>query len=475
MVLARRRKQAILLGAVLLLTWSSLMWLQPFVTQSEIVSATMISMSSTVQRETTNVSNSALAVLHRSAYIEANLLPGRIRNVGSMPPSRRVAGNERKMVVLVTNQRSGSSFVGNLFNLNKDVFYFFEPFWPRVDLFNHSWNQEDARRVSILQTFSTCNFHTEFGQSLLKNVSTGKMQWLRAGSQVLTQSCRGIWLRGPQRRCLVCHPLDPSTVTTVCLSRKVFVAKVIRLSNMKILEHVYEDWMVGNDVAALKGAHQPATLHVLHLVRDPRGTIHSRMHLSKRRFHEEYLQFHPGVTKESFPPMEDLIGFSAWRLCGEIMHGIKLVATRPDWIREKYVRVRFEDIALNPRRETKRLYDLYNLNFTENIAKWINSNTNYSGNDLKSRLYSMKRNSSHVTQSWMKMMSSDKEREYVRIIEENCNEAMFYLGYKPVIVTEYSPGLVVSKREVDGDYDTGQREVIGLQEGSPQDIYPHVI
>jgi len=32
-----------------------------------------------------------------------------------------------KYVIIVTYQRSGSSFFGNIFNLNPDAFYFFEP------------------------------------------------------------------------------------------------------------------------------------------------------------------------------------------------------------------------------------------------------------------------------------------------------------------------------------------------------------
>ena len=51
----------------------------------------------------------------------------------------------RTLVIVVTNMRSGSTFVGKMFDQNERVLYVFEPFWPDVDVLGRPWSQKDHR------------------------------------------------------------------------------------------------------------------------------------------------------------------------------------------------------------------------------------------------------------------------------------------------------------------------------------------
>jgi len=56
-------------------------------------------------------------------------------------------GSSRKQVLIVTEYRSGSSFIGEIFNRNPDIFYLFEPL-----LLTTIYGKQKQRTHTLLQT-----------------------------------------------------------------------------------------------------------------------------------------------------------------------------------------------------------------------------------------------------------------------------------------------------------------------------------
>ena len=216
---------------------------------------------------------------------------------------------------------------------------------------------------------------------------------------------------------------SPTAMQQTCLSKQAVVLKVIRLANISRVESVHEHAIIRHQGMS----HTPAEFHILHLVRDPRGTIHSRMKIGRLR--REYQSYHPN---EQNVGNEAMVEFSANRLCKQISYTLSVGESRLPWILGKYFRVRFEDIALHPVVQMTELFHHYDMEMKPEVLHWIQSNTH--GAALHSQpqprqSLQTNRNSTLVVDSWRILLKSAKGRKYVDIIEKQCSDVMRHLRY----------------------------------------------
>jgi len=175
------------------------------------------------------------------------------------------ANKPRLNVIVLTHMSSGSTFLGNLFNLHPDVFYLYEPL-NKLRMAVHGdrknlgeWNvldkkAEEAYRTdfsNLLRDFFTCNFQ---GNKTIDNLFPG---WLRR----IHRSNFLAW-RGTDTT------FTNESVREACKSRRITVAKIMQTrlpGDIGIRELQQVCTSEPNNFKCL----------IVHLVRDPRAVISS--------------------------------------------------------------------------------------------------------------------------------------------------------------------------------------------------------
>lgn len=271
--------------------------------------------------------------------------------------------------------------------------------------------------------FSTCKFDSPAAVQFLRELEGGKRRWTKSYSTVLSAEpfCRLIPQPvGAIGKC----SYKSADVQQNCLARRAVVAKVIRLADISRLEPVHEHSIIDHHGTS----HLPAALHVLHLVRDPRGTLHSRLKIGQVK--QEYLSLHANTLNVK---AAEMLQFSAYRLCNQIRHTIAIGESNVPWLQGRYLRVRFEDIALDPAVQMTQLFHRYGLEMTANVLQWIKNNTNGTASyDRHRNAMDTNRNSTSVISSWKAMLQSETGRQRVKIIEDQCRDVIGQLGYELV-------------------------------------------
>ncbi|XP_050407525.2 carbohydrate sulfotransferase 4 [Patella vulgata] len=295
-------------------------------------------------------------------------------------------------VLLLAYMRSGSSFVGNVLQNSPDVVYIFEPLYslyklyhkterPLTFLFKKPFflkNEEFGDMENeVLSSFLSCNFtnldletltqiHFERGRFLPYDVC------LRNGSSKLPEIVRCLY-----------HLYDE------CRHRNVSVAKTIRLTVEKAELLMQKDPM----------------LKVIHLVRDPRAIISSRLKLGKL----------DGVIN---------IAEESKQLCNQMTEDVILFRHLEKKYKQRLKQVRYEDIVREPVAIFKDLYQFANISYTGFQKDYIMRLTNkHAGTPCTYCVESkMALKTAHAWRYSMPIRT-------VEIIDKNCGMLNNLLGY----------------------------------------------
>lgn len=168
---------------------------------------------------------------------------------------KKIIQRGKLFVLMVTGFRTGSTFLGEMFNQNSDVFYMFEP------LHHKYLNRQIDKMEGVTNQSSMAELKTSFLKGLFYNCTAyavdfrKTMKHLRCG----TQEENLIRFNTTE-----CPPLDQDIMTNSCLSKKIVAPKVIRIFSLTELEQITEI--------------EDVNLKIIHLVRDPRATVRSRTH-----------------------------------------------------------------------------------------------------------------------------------------------------------------------------------------------------
>ncbi|XP_048856053.1 carbohydrate sulfotransferase 1 isoform X2 [Brienomyrus brachyistius] len=182
-------------------------------------------------------------------------------------------------ILILATTRSGSSFVGQLFNQHSDVFYLFEPLYhvqttliPRL---SHSKSTADRRVMlgasrDLLRSLYGCDLY--FLESYIKpppvNHTTDKL--FRRGASKALCSPPVCDVFGPSEvnieegDCVKkCSTLNMTLATDSCKERRHVAIKIVRVPEIGDLKALVEDPRLN--------------LKIIQLVRDPRGILSSRI------------------------------------------------------------------------------------------------------------------------------------------------------------------------------------------------------
>ncbi|XP_013385860.1 carbohydrate sulfotransferase 1 isoform X2 [Lingula anatina] len=339
--------------------------------------------------------------------------------------SPRIDGKSRKMavpfqdkpgteVILLTYQRSGSSFLGELFNQHKRAFYFFEPLWGLYGVIDSRGNltslngtvRPAPRRGLEYQlaedtavNFLKCHMH----KLPLETMAYYKRRVGYNGSQMVEKEFHD-FLGFPGRHRLLDEngyikcinttnwPNDKKCVPLLqkgCLQSEIRAIKTLRLRMWQVEKMLRDN----------------PNLKIIHLVRDPRGALISRF-----QAHE----------------MEAKVEMEASTRCLDILRDynarVKLDKVYPGRI----MQIKYEDMAAQPMETSKAVYKFLNLDLPKHVEMWLWMATKM-GMARNGNFGTMRTNSNATAWAW-----TDKIPFHVALeIDHICKDVYDVFGYKP--------------------------------------------
>lgn len=321
----------------------------------------------------------------------------------STAEERRTGG---PFLVIVAEARSGSTWLGSFFKENEKVLHFFEPLDERViDKVTNSSALSPSKKtqiqLEILANECQCKF---------KDVPVPVMGTIPIWSKSLYRLLgyvdeAGVVLpqyRKPKSMELAAklkkvYP-DLDRVEDFCKTRELVSAKIIRLTDVSELLKL-QTMGCGN-------------FKVLHLIRDPRPIIQSRM----ATFGE--LQTGNGAKSTKFS--EAQIKEAAAGICNNYIKNVNM--GRQQSFVGRYKLVLYEDIASDPVRYVEEMYKYVGLEMTSQVRNHIEISTH--GETVKGT-YEVVRNTAEVVERW----KTDMDKDYIRWVEEVCSEMLDLFGY----------------------------------------------
>ncbi|KAI8499249.1 hypothetical protein Bbelb_230130 [Branchiostoma belcheri] len=293
--------------------------------------------------------------------------------------------------------RSGSSFAAEIFNQHPGAFYVFEPLWAVSFLSNGTYNSDACRR-DMLTALMTCRF--EGLEKFLWFYLNDENFYVFTKSEALLNVCKKFSKPGNiAEPCPIPRSVLASVLGRSCHAKNFTVIKTIRVKDIDLIRSTLEN--IGNKV----------DLKIIHLVRDPRATIASRMGV-----------FDQGKSYADLNVKNKNYGI--YGLCREALRNMQPKSGTSSFLRDRYALVRYEDIIRDITEMAKRLYNFTGVPIHRDVLRWIQLNTNVE--DVDAGPFSRKRNAKEAANHWRTRLSFSQ----VRTIQDYCVEAMRLLGYR---------------------------------------------
>ena len=164
---------------------------------------------------------------------------------------------------------------------------------------------------------------------------------------------------------------------------------------------------------AVEAMRRDPKVKIVHLVRDPRAVLLSRHELGFADF-------------KKLPAEASL-------LCGKFLDDLKHVPPRSDPLRDRYMLVRYEDIAAGPLEHTLQLYKFMGLVPSEYVLDAVKGMMEQAKKTRKCPTCPpTPLNSTEVSQAWRQKMKFQD----VVAISSQCTEVAKLLGYRPTFDSE---------------------------------------
>ncbi|XP_054773904.2 carbohydrate sulfotransferase 1-like [Lytechinus pictus] len=354
------------------------------------------------------VGNESKTVKHSEGQPDLDHHPGQEVITSAFTPFPSQGEAVRVNVLIVAAMRTGSSFLGELFQQRSDFFYMFEPgmqLMHRLDSSNLTRRVIYTKLVDMLNGFYHCKFNDIpfFIDELNHRTLHGRQQSVAA--LVTSQFCRKVRIPTQRSSKLMCDPVTEKVLETACTTRGHTAIKSIRVLDINLM------------ISAVKDP--DLNLKLIHLIRDPRSMILSRL---KLKF--------PAIKVFNVSELTDTYRNILLKYCSNWLQNYEIGHYVP-LMRKNYLLVRYEDLALEPYVYAQKIYDFAGLGaeIPPKMKRWIDINTNT--NDLSKKraaAFSTKRDSKEVLVSWKSRLTI----EMAQAIEEvgDCSRLMKATGYK---------------------------------------------
>ncbi|KAF7707752.1 carbohydrate sulfotransferase 6 [Silurus meridionalis] len=332
----------------------------------------------------------------------------------TLPPSDSATASRGKVhVLLLSSWRSGSSFMGQVFNQHPSVFYLMEPAWHVWGWLQHPSARSLRMAVrDLMHRVFLCDLSVFDAYMPVQYNVSHLFMWSHSRALCSPPTCASELAKNTTLSVSMCE--KHCTLATMeraekaCHTYSHVVLKEVRFFELESLYPLLRDPSVD--------------LRILHLVRDPRAVFRSRDQAVMALEKDTSIVL-DGNTDASKTPQ---------RIIQEICRShIRIYDTAvrkaPDFLRGRYKLVRYEDVVRNPLSEIQRMYDFVGLEMTEPLQEWIHQITHGKGQGKRSEAFEItERNASEVSQAWRNSLTFKK----VQQVQEVCKSAMALLGYR---------------------------------------------
>ena len=339
--------------------------------------------------ESTSGSGQTHAQTH-SELDNHQMLPDR----STMKPDPHPKTEKRRSLLIFGDDRSGTTFLTRMFSEDPQNFAVYEPLWithwwkkfPEVVYGNWEKNVRD-----VISSLLTCHFpHSAAGTRFLAYTKKKWADGLFHNPFIVPPFCN-------QDGAENCPHLSSKFAEEVCVTKfkhSVVKAALVRVPDRK-LSKLIPQILKDNPETEIK---------VLHVVRDPRGSVNSRINS----------KWIPDYQSKAFPAL-------VRDTCQGITPNVKFGQSLEGWIRDRYKLVRYQDIANTPLKTAQELYDFAGFQMPESLKDWIIESTNPSEDKLAKeakKVFSTIRNSTANVEKWRQQSSIERNR----IIQRECSE-----------------------------------------------------
>ncbi|XP_042240730.1 carbohydrate sulfotransferase 3-like isoform X2 [Homarus americanus] len=281
-------------------------------------------------------------------------------------------------VLLVTTWRSGSTFLGQVLANHPGVFHHYEPFSPRGVRQVRS-GRDAFQAQQLLHRLLDCQFT---GQDEYLNYTRSHPEDMIGHNKVVWEACH----QGPNIN--ACY--NAAFLSRSCQMFPIQLVKTVRL-RLNLTQLFLND--------------EKMNTKVVFLVRDPRATMSSR---------------YTSVSWCSDKPDCS----SPEVLCSDLQADLKVATALRHLYPQRFTMIKYEDIATDPQPEIHRLMDFLGLEYSTDIARYVEEHTQVDVNNP----WSTKRKSSDRINMWKKQMPLEE----VHTIQNACESVLKTLQYEVV-------------------------------------------
>ncbi|XP_071503208.1 carbohydrate sulfotransferase 1-like [Diadema antillarum] len=311
-------------------------------------------------------------------------------------------------VIIMAQWRFGSSVIGELFNQNPEVFYLFEPLLVVEDMVK-LWRipgpftrETYYYSMKILGDIAKC----DFGDKVVDFVNITNSQGGRTRNRAI---CEALPLEADRR-----IP-DALWLRDLCQKHNRSLATKIIRGELGMIKP-----LVVSDKVNVK---------VIHLVRDPRGSMASRLNYLYEWGHEN-LAHKNFSTSGRLKPLQLLDKETRHMesvpfMCSWLRENFMVPSQLPEWLHGRYLPLRYEDFADDPVGKTEELYQFVGWTLPDSVREWVKQNTNAQMSDQGT--FGIAKNATATASRWMSELSEVE----IGQVESLCMDVMKLLGYPP--------------------------------------------
>ena len=320
----------------------------------------------------------------------------------------RKSKREKTNVLIIAHGRSGSSFLGQIFNSHKDVFYVYEPLITLqvTTMRDTEFYQRSAMR--LLKDIFACSY----GQQTEFLAFMSRMYLHRFSSRALTAPyCQNETDVKENQAFVYCKDLEPLVTSISCAHHQHTVVKV--LSHRLLSLSVDEFTPLLNSGSKLK---------IVHLVRDPRAVI-----ASMERVGWTSNQASTNTATSNISLFKALVR----NYCLNMLQTVRFALEAEEKLSSGYKLVRYEDLVSNPLQVTKELLAFSGIPMSDSVMAYLFNSTSsrHNGSKRSHEEYATFRNDVLLLiDSWRKRLSA----KALRVVESHCWPVLEILQYTPV-------------------------------------------
>lgn len=360
------------------------------------------------------------------------------------PKERRYSSRGGKIsayVLILAQPRTGSSFLGQLFNQHPGMFYLYEPLHPFAMFKKLCYVTEKSHATlvaSFLRNVSTC--HLNGFQEYFSFISHPGLSspHFRLSSKSLSSPplCESVVQSTDDQFEFLkkCPSLDARSVSLVCASKRFVAAKILtqRLPEV-ILNNLIEHFH----------SHAEIPFKIVHLVRDPRAVVWSMI---KMGLIKKGNKTHNTRTENIKRPKQDetsdmpngrrnsALGHNFIKqvnlVCDKMLKDVNISLQLSSKLSKDLYRViRYEELAGTTLTFASKMFEFTGIDFAPEVKEWLQRNSlldkNIAGNASELSYSTTNRNTTVTINSWRKNLSLLE----TSVIDKQCADFIRNFGY----------------------------------------------